>query len=150
MRQWYERAFGDLTTAQLYDILKARVDVFVVEQECAYPEIDGKDERSIHLFVQDSDGTAAYARLVPAGIGYAEPSIGRVLVRKSLRGTGLGREVMRRAVELMDEQGEPVITIQAQNYAKAFYESFGFEAVSEVYLEDDIPHVDMKRFHPEG
>lgn len=142
--EWTIKSFDELTTDELYSLLKVRVDVFVVEQACAYPEIDGHDQRSLHLFsIQDGE-IAAYARLVPAGEKYDHASIGRVLVSSSKRKTGLGRELMAKAIVTIIEQWEvEEIQLQAQSHLQNFYGSFGFEPTSEVYDDGGIPHVDM-------
>ncbi|RKL66208.1 GNAT family N-acetyltransferase [Salipaludibacillus neizhouensis] len=142
---WYIKKFHDLTTLELYQILHERVNVFVVEQECPYPEIDNKDQDSYHLFAKENDEIITYARLLPLGISYEkQASIGRVLVRHDYRNTGLGKKLMERGLEFLKEQlHEKEIKLQAQEYAQKFYASFGFRPISEVYPEDDIPHIDM-------
>lgn len=148
--QWIVKNFEQLSVTELYGILRARVDVFVVEQACAYPEMDDKDQASLHLFAMEQGEVVAYARLLPAGISYPEPSIGRVLIAKRLRKTGAGRRLMEKSIETMRERWDVQnIKIQAQDYARAFYASFGFVPVSEVYPEDDIPHVDMRWTNPD-
>lgn len=143
---WYIKKFSELSTNELYKILQERVNIFVVEQNCPYPEIDGKDLESYHLFVEKDDRVIAYTRLLPAGLAYQQASIGRVLVIESFRNTGLGKDIMEKSIEfLTDQLQEKEIKIQAQEYALKFYESFDFKAVSDVYPEDDIPHVDMVR-----
>ncbi|WP_280770282.1 GNAT family N-acetyltransferase [Salipaludibacillus daqingensis] len=142
--EWYIKRFEELSTSELYKILQERVNVFVVEQNCPYPEVDGKDPKAYHLYVKKEEKVIAYTRLLPAGVAYEQASIGRVLVEQSYRNTGLGRDIMNKSIEfLTTELREHAIKIQAQEYALKFYESFGFRAVSDVYLEDDIPHVDM-------
>lgn len=141
---WYIKKFTELSTNELYKILQERVNVFVVEQNCPYPEMDGKDPQSYHLFVEEDDKIIAYTRLLPAGLAYQQASIGRVLVNEHFRNTGLGKQIMDKSIEfLTDQLQEKEIKIQAQEYALKFYESFGFKAVSDVYPEDNIPHVDM-------
>ncbi|WP_416148832.1 GNAT family N-acetyltransferase [Salipaludibacillus sp. HK11] len=141
---FYIKEFEELSTHQLYKILQERINVFVVEQNCAYPEVDGKDPQSYHLFAEENNDIVAYTRLLPAGVAYRQASIGRVLVIEPLRKTGLGKEIMERSIAFLSEQLlEKEIKIQAQEYALRFYQSFGFEPISEVYLEDDIPHLDM-------
>jgi ElaA protein len=142
--EWTLKSFDELTTGELYNILKMRVDVFVVEQDCAYPEIDGHDQRSLHLFSIQDGVIAAYARLVPAGEKYNQASIGRVLVTPSKRKSGLGRKLIAQAISVMIEKWEvEEIQLQAQSHLQSFYGSFGFEATSEVYDDGGIPHVDM-------
>jgi len=144
---WQIKPFEALSTQELYLILQLRVEVFVVEQNCPYQDVDGKDERSIHLWASDAAGQVlAYCRLLPAGISYAEPSIGRVANALSARGKGLGREMMQRAIQYITETwAEPAIRISAQCYLENFYTSLGFVTTGVPYLEDDIPHINMLR-----
>lgn len=142
--KWSAKAFSELTTVELYDIFRLRVDVFVVEQECPYPEIDGFDMTATHLYCKENGQYLAYARLIPAGEKYEEASIGRVLVPESVRGNGAGRELVAKSIEYITEEwGEERIKIQAQSYLKDFYGSFGFKPISGEYDEDGIPHFDM-------
>lgn len=145
--EWNVRHFDALNTMQLYDILRLRTDVFVVEQACAYPELDGKDvlSETLHLTGRDNDGTlAAYLRILGPGISYEYPSFGRVVVAPSHRSRGLSHELVNRAKAMISQTWPGrAITIGAQEYLVAFYRSHGFEPVSEPYLEDGIPHVDM-------
>lgn len=136
--------FNKLTNKELYNILKLRNDVFIVEQKCAYDDIDGKDLESFHLILEDKGTVAAYLRILPKGLSFSQPSIGRVLVRKEYRGQGLAREMMLKAIQFIElKWKEKEIKICAQVYLKEFYRSLGFIEVSEPYLEDDIPHIDM-------
>ena len=138
------KTFDQLTNTELYNILKERTNVFVVEQSCPYPEVDGKDVQSYHLYKEENGEILAYLRILPPGVSYAELSIGRVLVKKEYRGQRLAHELMVRALQFIDEElNETTVKIQAQDYLRNFYSSFGFEAISEVYLDDGIPHVDM-------
>jgi ElaA protein len=140
---WHALPFDRLTTGQLYAILALRSRVFVVEQACPYLDLDGVDEGCTHVWAEDATGAiAAYLRVVPAGIKYAEPSIGRVIVAASARGTGLGRELMRRGIDAL--AGAP-IRIAAQAYLERFYRELGFETVSEPYDDDGILHIEMIR-----
>lgn len=142
--QWHLKSFEQLSGDEVYRILQARVSVFMLEQNCLYPEIDGKDGQSHHLFAEQNGQIAAYCRLLPPGLSYPQASIGRVLVADDFRGGGLARELMTRAIAfLVEELGEREIKIQAQHYLENFYGSFGFRAISDVYPEDGIPHVDM-------
>lgn len=141
---WHLKAFNELSTKELYAILKERTNVFVVEQNCPYLEVDGKDELSYHLFKEKNGDIAAYLRILPPGVSYEESSLGRVLVKKEYRGQGLAYELVQKGIDFIHaELQQQSIKIQAQDYLREFYGSFGFEAISEVYLEDDIPHVDM-------
>ncbi|WP_449458631.1 GNAT family N-acetyltransferase [Streptococcus suis] len=142
--QWEIKAFDQLSLQELYGILTLRVDVFVVEQACPYPEVDGKDPNCLHLLGIDEGELVAYLRILPGGLSYDEVSIGRVVIKPSHRGKGLGRPMMEQAIHFItNEWKESQIKIGAQAHLEKFYSSLGFEVVSEVYLEDDIPHLDM-------
>ncbi|MEV0057005.1 GNAT family N-acetyltransferase [Saccharopolyspora shandongensis] len=134
---------ADLDAEDFYRMLRLRVDVFVVEQECPYPELDGRDleETTRHFWIDSADGyVLGYLRLLEDRDGTFR--IGRVCTAKSARGLGLGRKLMRAAVA--EVQHSPAV-LAAQTYAKEFYRSFGFVEEGEEYLEDGIPHVDMRR-----
>ncbi|MFM7261546.1 MAG: GNAT family N-acetyltransferase [bacterium] len=141
---WRQRAFDALTARELYAILAQRAEVFVVEQRCAYQDLDGFDAASTHLWAERADGTiVACLRVLPAGVKYDEVSIGRVVTAPSVRRTGLGRELMRRGIIAAGERVP--IRIGAQAYLECFYGEFGFERASELYDEDGIPHIEMLR-----
>ena len=141
---WKLKSFDELTNTELYNLLKERTLVFVVEQNCPYLEVDGKDPVSYHLFKEDNGEIVAYLRIVPAGIAYQEASIGRVFVKKEYRGQGIAGKLLKRALDyIQNELEETKVKIQAQDYLRKFYSSFGFQPISETYLEDNIPHVDM-------
>ncbi|KZZ83617.1 GNAT family N-acetyltransferase [Bacillus sp. SJS] len=141
---WVIKRFNELTTQELYSILKERTQVFVVEQNCPYLEADGKDLHSCHLYYEINGTIAAYARLLPPGISFEEASIGRVLVKAEYRGQGLAAQLMNHALEFIGKvHTGSSVKIQAQEYLRNFYGSFGFEAVTDTYLEDGIPHLDM-------
>lgn len=147
--RWECKSFADLTGTELYAALQLRNEVFVVEQNCVYQDCDGYDLRCRHLlgWGEGAEGPylGAYLRLVPPGLKYAEASIGRVVTSPRARGTGAGRQLVGEALALLDRAGEPAVRISAQAYLEKFYRGFGFEAVSEPYLEDGIPHVEMLR-----
>ncbi|PTL37574.1 GNAT family N-acetyltransferase [Alkalicoccus saliphilus] len=144
--KWHIKKFEDFSPEELYRILQIRVEVFVVEQNCPYPEIDGKDKDCWHLYAEEHGEILAYARLLPPGLSYEEAAIGRVLVAEVYRGSGLGKELMEQSVAFLnDKMNYSSIRLQAQEYAEKFYSSFGFQRISETYLEDNIPHVDMKK-----
>ncbi len=140
--RWYERAFGELTTTQLYAIVQLRERVFVVEQNCVYLDADGHDPISRHVWAERDGAIAAYLRVVPAGVKFAEVSIGRVITAPAARGMGLGRELMRRGIAAC---GGAAIHIGAQAHLEKFYGELGFVRASDVYDEDGIPHVEMIR-----
>jgi ElaA protein len=142
---WRIKRFGELSPAELYEIFRLRLAVFSVEQNCAYQDADGRDQDAWHLSGYDERGILqAYARIIPAGIAFKEVSIGRVITSQATRGKGLGRELMKKCMELVREKhGNVPVRIGAQCYLKKFYSGFGFEIASEEYLEDNIPHVEM-------
>ena len=141
---WKCKPFRDLTVYELYAIMRLRNEVFVVEQHCAFQDADNKDQHCYHLCGWDNDIPAAYVRLVPPGISYAEPSIGRVVTDASYRKGGIGRALMEKAIEHCELLfGQTGIKIGAQLYLKKFYESLGFVQCSEIYLEDNIEHIEM-------
>ncbi|MCM3027802.1 GNAT family N-acetyltransferase [Bacillus safensis] len=141
--KWTCQTFEQLSKEDLYLILMERVNVFVVEQTCPYPEIDHRDQEALHLIAKENGTIAAYCRIFQNGIMYKEASIGRVLVTQAGRKKGYGKMLLIKALEKLSELGETSVKIQAQAYLKSFYESFGFKAVTDVYDEDGIPHLDM-------
>jgi ElaA protein len=142
MTEWHDRSFAELTVAELYSIVELRERVFIVEQKCAYLDADGADRVSRHLWATRDDAIVAYLRLVPAGVKFAEVSIGRVVIAPEARRTGLGRELMQRGCAAA---GSVAIRIGAQAYLQRFYTDLGFETVSDLYVEDGIPHYEMLR-----
>ncbi len=142
---WHTKAFSRLSAAELYEIFRLRLAVFSVEQNCAYQDADGKDPKAWHIMGMDDKGELhAYARILPAGISYTEPSIGRVITSQAIRGKGTGKELMKRSMDFIKEQfGNVPVRIGAQCYLKKFYSEFGFVIASKEYLEDNIPHVEM-------
>jgi ElaA protein len=149
--EWMCKSFDELGSALLYRILSARNAVFVVEQQCPYQDIDGRDLHSLHLVAQARDEAdrpqiAAYLRLLPPGLAYDEASIGRVITAASHRGMGLGRELLARAVAIAEVQWpDAPLRIGAQAHLEAFYGGFGFVKASEPYDEDGILHIEMVR-----
>ena len=149
MTGWRFARFDDLTAREVHDILQARAAVFVVEQTCAFQDVDGADPGCWHLFLRAGGEIVAYCRLVPPGVKYPEPSIGRVITSKSARRTGVGREMMREAVARAEILWPNTrLRIGAQMYLKAFYEGFGFRQSSQPYDEDGILHIEMIRECP--
>lgn len=138
------KRFSELGNQELYKIIEARINVFVVEQNCPYQECDNKDQDSFHLFYQDQNQIAGYLRIIPPGISYKEASIGRVLVKKEYRREGLGFKMMEAAIAFIKNNfGTEAVRISAQEYILKFYQQLGFKVVSDRYLEDDIPHYQM-------
>lgn len=143
MKYWLKE-FNELSNTELYKILRLRNDIFIVEQKCPYDDIDGKDIKCLHLFLEDKDKVLGYLRIIPKGISFSQPSIGRVLVRKEYRGKGIARDMMLKAIQFIKKSwNEKEIKISAQVYLKEFYKGLGFISVSDTYLDDGIPHVDM-------
>jgi len=147
MIHWQCLSFEELTNVQLYELLKLRVDVFVVEQRCAYPELDDKDrQKDVFQLIgyQDND-IVACARLLAPGVSFEHASIGRIATHSFFRGHGLGHQLMKQALEKCQcLWPNNTIDIQAQEYLKTFYQGHGFNVISEPYLEDGIPHIDMR------
>lgn len=138
------KRFEELTAAELYEIIKERINVFIVEQNCTYHDCDGKDYKARHLQAKEGPRLAGYLRILPPGVSYAEASIGRVLVAQDFRRRGLGRSLMNLAIEyILTEMKEKQIRISGQAYLEKFYTSLGFQRVSDIYLEDNLPHIEM-------
>lgn len=138
------KRFSGLTPEELYQMMALRSEVFVLEQNCVYQDPDGKDPEAIHIFYMREQQMLGYLRVLPKGISYEEPSIGRVCVSKEARGMGLARRLMKEGLQYISrEWNEHRVRISAQLYLKHFYESLGFVGDSEVYLEDGIEHLEM-------
>lgn len=143
---WSIKSFDELSTKEFHDIVKARIDVFVVEQNCPYPDLDGYDEKALHLWAEQDGEVAAYCRIFAPGIKYPEASIGRVLTNQTFRRLKLGKILMRFALNTIEAQFRTTsVRISAQDYLLKFYSEFGFEATDKKYLEDDLPHTEMFR-----
>jgi len=146
---WQTKTFEELSTDELFEIFELRQSVFVVEQECAYPDIDAADKLALHLlgYLGEENSTLQlYARLLKPGVSYESASIGRVIVAKDVRGNDYGRQLMQHAITEV-EKAYPghSIMIGAQDRLEQFYVSLGFKRVSETYIEDGIPHLKMLR-----
>lgn len=138
------KQFSELTTQELYDMLQLRSEVFVVEQDCVYQDIDGKDQKALHVLGYKHKNLVAYTRLFKPGLYFKEASIGRVVVAKNERQHKYGYHIMDASIEAIKNNfNETVIKISAQCYLKKFYNNLGFEAVGDEYLEDGIPHIAM-------
>jgi ElaA protein len=146
MTQWHHFSFDQLTVKQLYDILKLRQDVFVVEQRCIYRDLDDADQKASHLFCySEATGTiSAYARLFNPGVKYPQAAIGRVVIHPSQRGAGLGRDVMQESINRLEQEFPTAgIKLSAQEHLERFYRSLGFVTQSAPYDDDGIMHIDM-------
>ncbi|HEX8563996.1 MAG TPA: GNAT family N-acetyltransferase [Flavobacterium sp.] len=143
---WKIKRFNELSAAELYDFMRLRSEVFVVEQNCVYQDIDGKDYRALHLIGDFQGKTVGYARLFDSGDYFENASIGRVVVDATFRDRKWGHELVQRAISAIDAYyNKTQITISAQQYLQKFYEQHGFAAVGEIYDEDGIPHIRMER-----
>ena len=143
---WSCKAFDSLTPFELYSVLQLRNEVFVVEQNCVYQDCDDKDQLSYHFMGWKQNKLVAYTRLLPTELAYEEISIGRVVTSPSIRGTKIGKELMRRSIDKLHKLfGKSPIRIGAQLYLKRFYEALGFIQNSNIYLEDGIEHIIMIR-----
>ncbi|GAA0431430.1 GNAT family N-acetyltransferase [Lentibacillus halophilus] len=142
--EWYVKTFNELSNDELYAILKLRMDIFVMEQNCMYSELDNYDQTSFHYFLKDGHEIVANVRILPAETKFPEASIGRVVVNPKYRGNGYGQQIMRKSIDYMTTVlAEPCIKIQGQKHLERFYTELGFRRTSESYLEDGIPHIDM-------
>jgi ElaA protein len=148
--KWQVKKFDELTLMELYAILRLRNEVFVVEQACVYQDLDNRDQASWHLMGWLERKLVAYTRIMPPGMNYPEPSLGRVVSSSVIRGTGAGRQLMLLALQKTHELfGAVAIKLSAQLYLKEFYLSLGFKTSSEVYREDGIEHIEMVKL-PDG
>jgi len=142
---WTLKSFDELTLSEFHNFIQLRLDIFVVEQDCPYLDLDGKDEIAYHLFATTDQGkTVAYTRLFAPGDYYDEAAIGRVVVHQDFRKDGLGFELMSRSIKQIESLFKTkMIRIGAQQYLKKFYESLGFKSTGHDYMEDGIPHTYM-------
>ena len=147
MFAWEIKFFSELSAQRLYQILKLRQDVFVLEQTCLYPDLDNLDQKVIHvsLISEEDDDLVAYCRIIPADLVSPDVAIGRVVVAEGARSQGLAKKLMIKAIEFTNEEMQaPAIKVSAQSHLQAFYQSLGFAITSEPYDEDGIEHIDMK------
>lgn len=141
---WSIKKFDELTITELYKILKARMEVFIIEQDCHYLDLDNYDQKALHLWAEKEGFVLAYCRVFDRDIKYNEASIGRVLTTESGRGKGVGRRLMNLAVEVIENRFQTSeIRISAQDYLLKFYSELGFQDTGKKYLEDNIPHTEM-------
>ena len=142
--EWRLKKFEALTPYELYAILQLRIEVFVVEQHCVFQDADDKDQGAYHLMGWQNNKLVAYTRLIPPGYIYEQASIGRVVTSPTVRRYGAGKQLMHESINAVYQLfGEGPIKIGAQFYLKKFYEGFGFEQASDIYLEDGIEHIYM-------
>jgi len=146
MQKWEVCFFNELTALRLYQLLKLRQDVFVLEQTCLYADLDNLDQQSIHISLidEEEDQVIAYCRILPEGLIYPEAAIGRVVVSTQTRNQGLAKKLMLKAIHFIEQEMQaPYIKISAQSHLKCFYSSLGFNVASAPYDEDGIEHIDM-------
>ncbi len=145
MLNWTHCPFDRLTVRDLYQILKLRQDVFVIEQSCIYPDLDNLDERCVHLFGKDSNQQIkAYLRIIPPGVKRDIPAMGRIVVAPDVRGRNIAYFLMDQGIMLTGRlYPEMDLFVSAQEYLEKFYEKLGFVKISDMYLDDGIPHIDM-------
>lgn len=138
------KQFNELTLHELHDLLQLRSEIFVVEQDCAYQDIDGKDDQALHVFGKKDGKIVAYTRCFPQGVYFDEVAIGRVAVSENERKHGYGYDIMKYSIKAIEEHyGSTAIKLSAQTYLVKFYEAHGFKSIGEEYLEDGIPHIEM-------
>ncbi len=141
---WKIKNFSKLDTTTLYNLLELRSEVFVVEQNCVYQDLDGKDFKAFHIWAEESDSIIAYARVFEDGLVYENSSsIGRVVVSEAYRKKELGKELMKKAIDFLLKRGTHSIRISAQKHLEPFYSQLGFSSIGKPYLEDGIPHIAM-------
>ena len=141
---WKIKSFGQLTSKELYEILKIRQEVFIVEQTCYYLDADGEDEKAVHIWAEKNGQILAYCRIFDENIKYKEPSIGRVLTHPNYRGQNFGKILLKISIDAIKARFKnKSIRISAQDYLIKFYNDFNFKETGKKYLEDDIPHYEM-------
>lgn len=141
---WFLKEFDELSIDELYEILKLRAEVFVVEQDCAYNDLDDRDQMALHLFLKNDDEIIAVSRILPENVAFEDMAIGRVIVKKEYRGQGIAKKIMQKAVDyIINDLKKDKIRLSGQAYLVRFYEDLGFKKVSDVYLEDGIDHFEF-------
>ena len=143
MRPVIIKSFEELNKAELYQIIQLRIAVFIIEQDCPYPDLDDMDQDAQHLWIEDAGEIVCYLRVNPAGSRFLEPSLGRIVTKKSHSNRGYAEKLIKKAIDLVSEKESRAIRISAQCYLEKYYEKFGFIKASEEYLEDNIPHIEM-------
>ncbi|MFU8812665.1 MAG: GNAT family N-acetyltransferase [Balneolaceae bacterium] len=141
----YHPTFQEFTPHHLYAVLQLRQNVFIIEQDCIYPDIDDIDQQSAHLLLMYGDQLAGYLRIVPEGVKFGETSLGRIIIHPAHRRNALGRELVQEGIRRVAAYQKKPIRIEAQCYLKEFYESFGFRMASHPYDVDGIDHIQMVR-----
>lgn len=144
------KTFEELNVHELFEIYQLRAKVFIVEQNCAYQDVDDKDKLARHVLIKDENHLIAYARILPPGLSYSEPAIGRVVVDPNYRKKNFGKDLMKYCIsKVMQLYNNQDIVISAQMYLLKFYSELGFETEGLEYLEDNIPHIQMRYLRSE-
>ena len=139
------KKFHDLDKLELYKIMQLRIEVFVVEQDCPYQDLDGLDELGTHLWLEEDNEIMSYLRINPPETRFDEVSFGRIVTKKSVRKKGLSEAIILKSLEIVEQENLGPVRISAQSYLENYYSKFGFVKCSDEYLEDNIPHVEMLR-----
>lgn len=146
MIQWFTKSFEELTNSELYAIMQVRFNVFIIEQNCMAEDLDDYDQKALHLYGMENGKVVAYTRIFGPGKKYEQAAFGRVLTAKEARGKGVGKELMKRTLDVIAAHyGKVPVKISAQSYLLKFYSELGFEQVSEEYDDYGLPHIDMIR-----
>ena len=145
MIHWKFYSFSDLNIHILYDLLQLRSEVFVVEQDCPYQDLDNLDMQGRHIWIEEEEKILSYLRLNPPGTRFDEPSLGRIVTKDTVRSRGLAEIIINKALEIIDNDYRMPTRISAQTYLEDYYSKFGFVKCSEEYMEDNIPHIEMLR-----
>ena len=139
------KTFDQLNKVEFYKIMQLRIEVFIIEQDCPYQDMDDLDNQCQHLWVEDNGEIVSYLRINPAGTRFAEVSFGRIVTKKAYRCRGIAEQIINAAIDLVQKGGAQAMRVSAQSYLEKYYEKFGFFKASEEYLEDNIPHIEMLR-----
>ena len=135
--------FSELSNSELYKILELRIEVFTVEQDCAYQDLDDRDKDCRHLWLEEDGVILSYVRINPPGIRFTEPSLGRIVTKETARKKGYAETLIKKGLEVIQADYAMPTKISAQSYLEEYYSKFGFVKCSEEYLEDNIPHIEM-------
>ena len=137
------KSFEELNKTELYQIAQLRIAVFIVEQDCPYPDLDDMDQESLHFWIRDGNEIVSYLRITPPGLRFVEPSLGRIVTKQNYRSKGFAENLIKQAINHICAEKPEAIRISAQSYLEKYYEKFGFFKASDEYLEDNIPHIEM-------
>ena len=137
------KSFEELNKTELYQIVQLRIAVFIVEQDCPYPDLDDMDQESLHVWIRDGNEIVSYLRITPPGLRFVEPSLGRIVTKQNYRSKGFAENLIKQAINHIYAEKPEAIRISAQSYLEKYYEKFGFFKASDEYLEDNIPHIEM-------